>query len=131
MNLSSSAVSTISSTVSIISSTVSKIFSTWIKFHFIKLQESYLWLPQEVILSGLPKIFYELHPKTRVVLDAAEISVDKPSLPDVQQITFCTYKSHNILKSLVGILQLEQSRLLLKYIQEVFLIKNLPGKVVS
>ena len=40
---------------------------------------------------------------TRVVLDATEICVEKPSLPNVQHMTFSTYKNHNTYKALVGI----------------------------
>lgn len=85
------------------STTVSRIFSTWINFLFIKLQEIPLWPPREVVRAGLPKAFRELYPTTRVVLDATEIRVEKPSLPDIQQMTFSTYKNHNTYKALVGI----------------------------
>ena len=51
----------------------------------------------------MPKSFRELYPTTRVVLDATEIYVEKPSLPDVQQMTFSNYKNNNTFKALIGI----------------------------
>jgi len=51
----------------------------------------------------MPKSFLELYPTTRVVLDATEIYVEKPSLPDVQQMTFSNYKNSNTFKALIGI----------------------------
>ena len=51
----------------------------------------------------MPKIFQELYPNTRVILDATEIYVQKPALPDLQQMTFSNYKNNNTYKVLVGI----------------------------
>ena len=85
------------------STTVSRIFCTWINFLFVKLQKIPLWPPREVIHSHMPKVFRELYPMTRVVLDATEIRVEKPSLPDVQPMTFSTYKNHNSYEALIGI----------------------------
>ena len=84
-------------------STVSRIFSTWINFLFVKLQEIPLWPPREVVRSRMPKVFCELYTMTRVVLDATEIRVEKPALPDVQRMTFSTCKNHSTYKALVGI----------------------------
>ena len=51
----------------------------------------------------MPKVFQELYPNTKVILDATEIYVQKPTLPDLQQMTFSNYKSNNTYKVLVGI----------------------------
>ena len=51
----------------------------------------------------MPSVFRELYPMTRVVLDATEIFIEKPSLPDVQQMTFSSYRNDNTFKALVGI----------------------------
>ena len=79
------------------------LFTTWINFLYLKLQEIPLWPPREVISASMPKAFRELYPSTRVVLDATEIYIEKPSLPDVQQMTFSNYKNNNTFKALVGI----------------------------
>jgi len=84
-------------------STVSRIFATWINFLFFKLREIPLWPPRDIIRNNMPKSFLELYPTTRVVLDATEIYVEKPSLPDVQQMTFSNYKNSNTFKALIGI----------------------------
>ena len=84
-------------------STISRIFTTWINFLYFKLREIPLWPPREVIKSYMPKSFRELYPTTRVVLDATEIYVEKPSLPDVEQMTFSNYKNNNTFKALIGI----------------------------
>ena len=84
-------------------STVSRVFTTWINFLYLKFKELPLWPPQEIVQGSMPSVFRELYPMTRVVLDATEIFIEKPSLPDVQQMTFSSYKNDNTFKALVGI----------------------------
>ncbi|KAK3907776.1 tRNA(Ile)-lysidine synthase [Frankliniella fusca] len=43
-----------------------------------------------------------MYPSTRVIVDATEIPIEKPSKPTAQQATFSTYKNTNTLKVLVG-----------------------------
>ena len=69
-------------------STISRIFATWINFLYMKLKDIPLWPPRGIIRSTMSKQFAELYPFTRVILDATEIFIEKPSLPDVQQMTF-------------------------------------------
>ena len=70
-------------------------------FLFVNLQEIPLWLPRDSFSHAY--VFRELYPMTRVVLDATEIRVEKPSLSDIQQMTFSTYKNRNPYKALLGI----------------------------
>jgi len=51
----------------------------------------------------MPKCFRDLYPTTRVIIDATEVYIEKPSLPDLQQMTFSSYKNNNTFKALVGI----------------------------
>ena len=51
----------------------------------------------------MPKAFKELYPSTRVIIDATEIFVERPSMPELQQIAFSSYRNHNTYKALVGI----------------------------
>jgi len=51
----------------------------------------------------MPKCFQELYPATRVIVDATEVFVKIPALPEIQQMTFSSYKNHNTFKALVGI----------------------------
>ena len=84
-------------------STVSRIFTTWINFLYLKLKDIPLWPSKDVIQGSMPKTFRDLYPSTRVILDATEIYVQKPALPDLQQMTFSNYKNSNTYKVLVGI----------------------------
>ena len=70
---------------------------------FLKLKEIPLWPPQDVIRNNMPNSFRHLYPTTRVVIDATEIYIEKPSLPDLQQMTFSNYKNNNTYKGLIGI----------------------------
>ena len=62
-----------------------------------------LWPSRDLVQSYIPKPFRELYPSTRVIIDATEIFVERPSLPELQQVTFSSYKNHNTYKALVGI----------------------------
>ena len=51
----------------------------------------------------MPRTFKDLYPTTRVIIDATEIFIETPSLPELQQMTFSSYKNHNTYKCLIGI----------------------------
>ena len=51
----------------------------------------------------MPKVFHDRYPSTRVIIDATEIYVEQPRLPELQQMTFSSYKNHNTYKALIGI----------------------------
>ena len=51
----------------------------------------------------MPKCFRDLYPTTRVIIDTTEVYIEKPSLPDLQQMTFSNYKNNNTFKGLIGI----------------------------
>ena len=51
----------------------------------------------------MPAQFRSAYPNTRVVLDATEVYIEQPHLPELQQMTFSNYKNHNTFKGLVGI----------------------------
>ena len=84
-------------------STVSRICITWINFLYLKLKELPLWPKRESVLSCMPACFKQLYPTTRVIIDATEIFVETPSLPELQQMTYSSYKNHNTFKGLIGI----------------------------
>ena len=46
----------------------------------------------------------QLYPTTWVIIDATEIYIETPSLPELQQMTYSSYKNHNTYKALIGIL---------------------------
>ena len=80
-------------------SSVSRILITWLK-------QIPLWAPRPLILSNMPDVFKARYPTTRVIIDATEIFVKQPALPELQQLTFSRYKNHNTYKGLIGILHL-------------------------
>ena len=84
-------------------STVSRICRTWIRFIYLRFKESPLWPSRDLVNLYMPKCFQELYPTTRVIVDATEIFVETPALPEFQQMTYSSYKNHNTFKALVGI----------------------------
>ena len=63
-----------------------------------------LWPSRAMINADMPDCFRTMYPSTRVILVATEIRVEKPSLPQLQQVTFSNYKNtNNYYKVLVGI----------------------------
>lgn len=82
--------------------TVSRILITWINFLYLQFQNIPLWPTRAMVNTDMPDCF-KLYPSTRVILDATEIRVEKPSLPMLQQATFSNYKNTNTYKALVGI----------------------------
>ena len=84
-------------------STVSRIIITWINFLYLELKKIPLWPPKEIIQVNMPKAFKEKYQRTRVIIDATEVYIDQPRLPDIQQMTFSNYKNSNTFKGLIGI----------------------------
>ena len=81
---------------------VSTIFNTWIsllRLHFSSLN---FW---EVVKAHMPAQFRQSkdYGNTRVIIDATEIFIQKPSDLSLQSVTWSNYKSRNTLKGLVGI----------------------------
>ena len=84
-------------------STVCHICITRINFLYHKLKEIPIWPERDTVLSCMPECFKKLYPTTRVIIDATEIFIETPSLPELQQMTYSSYKNHNTHKALVGI----------------------------
>ena len=66
-------------------STVSRIIITWINFLYMQMKEIPLWPPREVVKSNMPIQFKEKYGTTRVIIDATEIYIDQPKLPELQK----------------------------------------------
>ena len=56
-----------------------------------------------MVQSNTPALFKNMHPSTRVILDATEIYIEQPHIPELQQMTFSNYKNCNTYKGLIGI----------------------------
>lgn len=93
----------LSDTFSISKSSVCKVFTTWISFLAITLRDVLLiWPSKEMVRLNLPRSFRN-YPSTRVIIDCTEIFIQKPTSPAAQRATWSEYKSHNTMKTLVGI----------------------------
>ena len=88
---------------SVSQSTVSRITCTWINFLYLKLKQIPMWPSRNLVRANMPKQFKEQYPTTRVIIDATEIYIEQPHLPELQQMTFSNYKNDNTFKVLVGI----------------------------
>ena len=81
---------------------VSRIVNTWINFMYFQLKELNIWPSKEVTCSTMPENFKKQFPATRVILDATETPINKPSNIKAQSATFSTYKNKNTLKTMIG-----------------------------
>lgn len=82
---------------------VSEIITQMINFLYYELTEFDVWLSRGVVDTYFPLSFKQEYPLTRVILDATEIPIDRPTECNSQSATFSTYKNKNTLKVLVGI----------------------------
>ena len=72
----------------ILPSKSSFIFTTWINLLSKSLKELVTWLPQEVIRDNLPEAFIKTeNNKCRVILDCAEVLIERPKSLDCQAAT--------------------------------------------
>ena len=84
-------------------STVSRIINTWINFIYLQFKQIPLWIPWDLTLLNMPQCFKDKYPFTRVIINATEVFVEQPALPELQQLTFSTSKNTNTYKGLIGI----------------------------
>lgn len=83
-------------------STVSSIILTWVNFMYFQLKELNFWPERTTIDEYMPEDFGKKFGKTRVILDATETPIQKPSNVNSQCMTFSTYKHKNTLKTMIG-----------------------------
>ncbi|XP_037565620.1 uncharacterized protein LOC119445381 isoform X2 [Dermacentor silvarum] len=86
---------------SISESQVSRIFTTWINFLERELRHLNHIPSREQILPHLPKSFRHFE-NTRLILDATEVRIQRPSSQSAQRQTFSSYKHYNTYKVLIG-----------------------------
>ncbi|XP_076067689.1 uncharacterized protein LOC143040483 [Oratosquilla oratoria] len=80
----------------------SKIVNVWINFMFFQLQEINFWPERNTVQDLMPVNFKKQFPSTRVILDATEVPIQKPSNVNSQSAKFSTYKNRNTLKTMIG-----------------------------
>ena len=84
-----------------ISATIcSNTFTTWIKLISKTLGHALVvWLPREAIRDNLPAVFVKTgHSKCRVIIDCAEVFIERAKSLTNQAVTWSDYKHHNTLK---------------------------------
>nr|XP_047137400.1 uncharacterized protein LOC101234301 [Hydra vulgaris] len=83
----------------------SRTFTTWIKMLSQVLgQALVVWLPRESIRNILPPVFVKAgYQKCRVILDCAEVFIERSKSLDKQSSTWSEYKHHNTFKFLIGV----------------------------
>ena len=84
---------------------VSVIFNTWLNLIYQHLSSLGFWPTRETVQQYMPKEFAtsKRYGNTRVIVDATELFIEKPSGLSLQSVTWSNYKSHNTLKGLIGI----------------------------
>ena len=71
---------------------------------YLQLKQVPLWAPKPLNFSNMSNVFKVRYPTTRVIIDATEIFEERPALPELQQLTYSSYKkTHNTYKGLIGI----------------------------
>ena len=84
-------------------SSVSRITMTWINLMYHNLKALEYFPPFHIIKKYMPEPFKTEYPNTRLIIDATEFSVERPSSLLSQATTFSAYKNTNTVKVLVGI----------------------------
>ena len=84
--------------------TVSRTVNTWLCLLHCVVTDISWWMEREEVDAHMPIVFHNLgYSDVRIVLDATEIPINKPSHPQLQRSTWSEYKQTNTLKGLVGI----------------------------
>ncbi|XP_071086338.1 uncharacterized protein [Haliotis cracherodii] len=82
--------------------TAENVFITWVNFCSRQWGELNLWPCRALIKYHMLSDFRRKYPSTRVVVDATECPIKRPSNPTSQRVTYSRYKNKNTVKVLVG-----------------------------
>lgn len=69
---------------------------------YFQLKDIDIWPSKSVVQEHFPQHFKKMFGNTRVILDATEIPIQKPSDVNAQSCTFSAYKIKNTLKTVIG-----------------------------
>ena len=81
----------------------SRITITWVNLMYHSLKAIMRFPPWHVVNKYMLEAFKSEYPNTRLIIDATEFSVERPSSLLSQASTFSAYKNKNTVKVLVGI----------------------------
>ena len=84
-------------------STVSRTTLTWINLMYHNFKAIERFPSWSVVKKYMPDIFKKEYPNTRIIIDATEFAIERPSSLLNQSSTFSSYKNRNTVKVLVGI----------------------------
>ena len=85
-------------------SSISCITVTWINLMFHSFIAIERFPPWHVVEKHMPEIFKKEYPNMRLIIDATELQVERPSSLLTQSCTFSTYKNRSTVKVLIEIL---------------------------
>ena len=82
---------------------VSRITNTWINLMFHNFKSIKTFPSWYIVKKYMPETFKKDYPNTRIIIDATEFSIERPSSLLSQACTFSTYKNRNTVKVLIGV----------------------------
>eukprot|EP00117_Sycon_ciliatum_P045125 scpid34397/ scgid32470/ len=83
--------------------TISRIIRHWIPLAANALRQIPIFPSRSQVDELMSLSFREMYPRTRIIIDALEIPIEKPKNPTTQAATWSEYKQRNTVKALVGI----------------------------
>lgn len=83
--------------------TVSRITCTWINLMYRSFKSIETFPSWNVVKKYMPEAFRKDYPNTRIIIDATEFFIERPSSLVSQSSTFSSYKNRNTVKVLIGI----------------------------
>ena len=82
---------------------VSWITSTWINLMFHSFKSFETFPSWHIVKKYMPEVFKQDYPNTRIIIDATEFPIERPSSLLSQACTFSAYKNRNTVKILIGV----------------------------
>ena len=79
-------------------SQVSRTLTTWVNALYHRFKDIDICASKDVAYDELPQKVKEFCPTLWCIIDATEIFIDQLKSPEVQQLTFSSYKNHNTMK---------------------------------
>ena len=83
--------------------TVSHIFDCWLDILYSRLKFLIMWPSKAVVQHNLPKLFKQVYPSCRGIIDCSEVFIEMPTNFSARSQTYSNYKKHNTVKFLIAI----------------------------
>jgi len=82
---------------------VSRITNTSINLMYDNFKSIETFPPRHIVKKYKPESFKKDYPNTRIIIDATEFLIERPSSLLTQACTFSPYKNKNTIKVLIGV----------------------------